>query len=249
MEERTFLLRARIEDGEWLYRSNWPADSEMPLTLLDIRYVDSKDEARALGASEFVVTEQLSSDDPTCWCWAVLTAAEDDVRYTVDRESLDSFMEEIGKLILPVSFYIHLEAKQQVSFSELDLQITAYKTTSSGSAACVTELFYDMPTIINGSSNNTLSEYSLVRGYSSSTTHVNTPYHYGEYTFTNNSDQETDVYLPGTYYFAMIVRWASSYDHLGHGLVGFENKYCTDNRKLNDRDIQIVGVNILLVEE
>ena len=95
MGERTFLLRARIEDGVWLYLSNWPADSEMPLTLLDIRYAEDKDEARALGASEFVAAEQLDSDDPTCWRWAVLTAAEDDVRYTVDREALDSWMEEI----------------------------------------------------------------------------------------------------------------------------------------------------------
>lgn len=142
-------------------------------------------------------------------------------------------------MLIPVTFSMHLEAKQQVTFSELDLQVSAYKTTSGGSAACVVELLSDIPETINGNSNNAGSTYSLARCYTSSTTTVRASYSLGEYTFTNNSNEEADVYIPETYYFVTIVRWASGYDHRGVGLVGIGNKYCSDVRGVDDKDIQI----------
>lgn len=142
-------------------------------------------------------------------------------------------------LLVPVTFSMHLDAKKQVTFSELNLQVRAYKTTSNGSAACVAELLSDIPEAINGAANNTGSTYSLARTYTTSTTTYSANYDIGEYTFVNNSTEEADVYLPGTYYFVVIVRWASGYDHLGFGQVGIGNKYCTDVRGINDKDIQI----------
>lgn len=142
-------------------------------------------------------------------------------------------------ILVPVTFSMHLEAKKQVSFLELDIQLNASKTTSSGSAACVTELLSAIPETINGANNNTGSTHSLARGYTSSTTTVRTTYSYGEYTFTNNSNAEADIYLPGTYYFVVIIRWAQSYDHRGIGQIGIGNKYCTDVRGIYDKDIQI----------
>lgn len=141
--------------------------------------------------------------------------------------------------LIPVTFSMHLGSREQVTFSELDIQITAYKTTSTGSAACVTELLSDKPAVINGANNNTASAYSLARCYTAGTTPAKADYHLGNYTFVNESDEEADIYLPETYYFVTIVRWASRYDHLGVGLVGIGNKYCTDVRGIDDKDIQI----------
>ncbi len=79
------VMRARIVDGKWTYRSNLPADAVAPLDLLDIRFVDSQKEALVFGARDFIKVEQLPSDEPFGWCWAVLTAKEDGVRYVLDR--------------------------------------------------------------------------------------------------------------------------------------------------------------------
>ena len=79
------VMRARIADGKWTYRSNLPADAVAPLDLLDIHFVETQKEAILLGTRSFVKVEQLPSDEPFGWCWAVLTAKEDGVRYVLDR--------------------------------------------------------------------------------------------------------------------------------------------------------------------
>ena len=83
--ESEFVMRARIADGKWTYRSNLPADAVAPLELLEIRFVDTREEAAKLGVWDFVEVDQLPSDEPFGWCWAVLTAKEDGVRYVLDR--------------------------------------------------------------------------------------------------------------------------------------------------------------------
>ena len=82
--QRLFVMRARIENGSWLYRSNLPADAPAPLTLLSIRFADSREKARAIGAADFVDVQPLPSEEPA-WCWAVITALQDNVRLSLDR--------------------------------------------------------------------------------------------------------------------------------------------------------------------
>lgn len=161
-----------------------------------------------------------------------------------DSDNFGMISEKVGNknyrvVLLPVSFSIHLVAKQTVTFSEIEFQITAYKTLAGGSAACVVELFSEMPSVINGYANESLSEHGLARTYSTGTGKSNKTYLYGEYTFANNNDAEADICLPETFYVAVICRWASSYDHLGVGLVGVEKKYCTDNRGIDDKEIKV----------
>ncbi|MBO4360410.1 MAG: hypothetical protein J5822_05985, partial [Eubacteriaceae bacterium] len=90
---------------QWLFRSNLPLDATPPVDLLDIRYVETEAEAKALGAKDFYQVTQLPSDEPYDWCWAVLTAKEDDVRFIVDRLRAETDMEHILSssfgLILP----------------------------------------------------------------------------------------------------------------------------------------------------
>ena len=91
--ERPFVLRARIEDGRWLYRSNLPADAAPPLPLLSIRFAESREEAQSLGAAEFVEVQPLPAEEPA-WCWAVITALEDGVRFSLDRAEPGTLAEE-----------------------------------------------------------------------------------------------------------------------------------------------------------
>jgi len=83
--ERPFVMRARIRDGQWLYRSNLPADAATPLTLLRIDFVQNRAAAEERGATEFIEIEPLPSDEPDSWGWAVVTAQEDKVRFSLDR--------------------------------------------------------------------------------------------------------------------------------------------------------------------
>ena len=103
--ERDFVVSVRIEEGRWLFRSNLPLDAPSPIDLLDIRYVETDAEAVALGAEDFYKVQQLPSDEPYGWCWAVLTAKEDGVRFAVDRLRAETDMEQILSdsfgLILP----------------------------------------------------------------------------------------------------------------------------------------------------
>ena len=109
--ERPFTISVRIEDGKWLYRSNLPADMPAPLDLLDIRFVGTEEEAKALGATDFVWVEQLPSDEPFGWCWAVLTAQEDGVRYVAERLRYDTDIE----MILSQSFGLRIPDKNLTS--------------------------------------------------------------------------------------------------------------------------------------
>ena len=103
--ERDFVVSVRIEEGRWLFRSNLPLDAPSPIDLLDIRYVETDAEAVELGAEYFYKVQQLPSDEPYGWCWAVLTAKEDGVRFAVDRLRAETDMEQILSdsfgLILP----------------------------------------------------------------------------------------------------------------------------------------------------
>lgn len=88
--ERPFVMRARIRDGQWLYRSNLPADAATPLTLLRIDFVQSTSAAQERGVKQFVEVEPLPSDEPNSWGWAVITAQEDNVRFSLDRAETES---------------------------------------------------------------------------------------------------------------------------------------------------------------
>ena len=84
--ERPFVMHAYIRDGEWQYVSNLPADAPAPVTLLNIEFFETReDAARLCGATEFVEVTPKPYDEPYGWRWAVVTAMEDGVRYIVDR--------------------------------------------------------------------------------------------------------------------------------------------------------------------
>ncbi|MBQ8935391.1 MAG: hypothetical protein IJ049_03190, partial [Oscillospiraceae bacterium] len=87
MGEREFVMHCYIRDGEWQYISNLPADATAPVTLLNIDYYDTKEEAQARGAKEFIEVEQQPWDEDYGWSWAVVTAQTDNVRYIVDRSA------------------------------------------------------------------------------------------------------------------------------------------------------------------
>lgn len=103
--ERDFVISVRIEEGRWLFRSCLPADAPSPLDLLEIRYAATEMEAAALGAEEFYQVQQLPSDEPFGWCWAVLTAKQDGVRFVVERLRAETDKEQIFSdtygLVLP----------------------------------------------------------------------------------------------------------------------------------------------------
>lgn len=86
--DRPFVMRARIQDGNWIYRSNYPADAPEPMTLLRIDYVQTREEAEQR-TDTLYETQPLPSDEPYGWCWAVITAQTDQVRYVVDRAASD----------------------------------------------------------------------------------------------------------------------------------------------------------------
>ena len=85
IEEREFVMHCYIRDREWQYLSNLPADAPAPVPLLHIEFFDTKEEAQSRGAGRFVEVEQRPYDEPYGWCWAVVTAQTDHVRYIVDR--------------------------------------------------------------------------------------------------------------------------------------------------------------------
>lgn len=160
----------------------------------------------------------------------------DGVGIASERENNKNFR----ATFLPVSFYMHLEARQQVTFAELELKVTAYKSLSNaGSANCIIELFDSYPTTINSAANDAKSNGALARARSSGTTRSSASYQYGSYTFTNESNDEADIYLPDTFYIVVITKYASGYEHHGVGEVSGGNKYCTDVRSIDSKDIQI----------
>ena len=85
-ESREFVMTAEIRDGQWRYISNLPADAPAPETLLTIDFYAAREEAQQAGAvSRFIEIEPQPYDEPEGWCWAVITARQDGVRYTVER--------------------------------------------------------------------------------------------------------------------------------------------------------------------
>ena len=100
LASRPFVMRCRIDGGQWQYVSNLPADAPAPLTLLDIRLCETKEEAAALGITDFVEIEARPSDEPYGWCWAVITARTEGVRCIVDRTD-EAFDYDRYFLILP----------------------------------------------------------------------------------------------------------------------------------------------------
>ena len=85
-EEREFVVTAHIRDGEWQFVSNLPADAPAPVTLLDIEFFSSREEFERTGnVLELIEVEQRSYDEPFGWCWAVITAREDNVRCVIER--------------------------------------------------------------------------------------------------------------------------------------------------------------------
>ena len=103
--DRDFVVSARIENGNWMFQSCLPADAPPPVDLLEFRYVATQEEAAAMGAEDFIQVQQLPFDEPFGWCWAVLTAKEDGVRFIVDRLRAKTDLEQIFSdsygLILP----------------------------------------------------------------------------------------------------------------------------------------------------
>ena len=83
-----FVMTLRIHNGEWQYISNERADAPSAL-LLTVDYFDEKEDVpESMQVREFVDTPPFPSDEPS-WRWAVLTAREDGVRYSIDRADLD----------------------------------------------------------------------------------------------------------------------------------------------------------------
>ncbi len=87
LPERPFAIQLRWQgEAGWQYISNLPTDAPAPITLLNIEYFNTKEEAAAQrGVTRFVETQPLPSDEDSPWLWAVITAQTDNVRYIVDR--------------------------------------------------------------------------------------------------------------------------------------------------------------------
>ena len=86
--DREYVLTAVIHGGSWQYISNLPADAPAPVTLLDIRYVGTLEEAE----NQYAVSESIQYDDPYTsdpggWTWAVITAKTNGVRYIIEQVS------------------------------------------------------------------------------------------------------------------------------------------------------------------
>ena len=86
--QREYVVTAYIRGGQWRFVSNLPADAPAPVTLLDIEFCESPEEAWSaeviLERVEFPVAE---TSEPYGWGWAVITAREDGVRYIIERVS------------------------------------------------------------------------------------------------------------------------------------------------------------------
>ena len=103
-EPAPFVMTLRVRDGEWQYISNVRADAPCR-TLLTVDYFDEDEGVPDfLNVSEFVETKPLSSEEPS-WKWAVLTAREDGVRYSVDRADF-SYGESEYFLVMFLDRYI-----------------------------------------------------------------------------------------------------------------------------------------------
>ena len=88
--EKPYVMTAVIRNGEWRYISNLPADEPAPMTLLNITFAETREEAEAALPVDIYETEFLDSEDPSGVCWAILTAEEDGVVYRFNRAEWDN---------------------------------------------------------------------------------------------------------------------------------------------------------------
>lgn len=89
IDSRPFVMHCVIENGNWRYISNVPDDAPPPVDLLTIEYYDDLEKAkRDHIVLETVEYEFTDADEPSGFCWCVLTAETDDVYYNIERGGL-----------------------------------------------------------------------------------------------------------------------------------------------------------------
>ncbi len=91
--EKPYVMTAVIRNGEWRYISNLPAEEPAPMTLLNITFAQTREEAEAALPVDIYETEFLDSEEPSGICWAILTAEEDGVVYRFDRAEWENSTE------------------------------------------------------------------------------------------------------------------------------------------------------------
>ncbi len=70
---------------EWTFLSNLPADGSGPVTMLNIEFFKTEEEALAQDVTEQAHIPELASDQPDLWCWAVITARQDALQLSIER--------------------------------------------------------------------------------------------------------------------------------------------------------------------
>ena len=91
---RNYVVTVRIEDGDWIFLSNVPADAPFPLDLLAIEFYESEEEAEEAAGGDLVDIVYdpglLSGNPGETNAFAVVTVLEDDVSVRLDVEDVFS---------------------------------------------------------------------------------------------------------------------------------------------------------------
>ncbi|MBQ6094000.1 MAG: hypothetical protein IJL09_01235 [Lachnospiraceae bacterium] len=144
-----YVIKFTYEKGKWNFISNLPVDQTAPKTLANIEFFTSRELARLSGASQFVDPavieeeedyEEASSNskkkqakkDPVYY-WAVITAAEDNTRLSIDRVY---HKDEISKDLMKERIYIPGE---RIAYFELQAgeKIAVHVTLDDVPKLCV----------------------------------------------------------------------------------------------------------------
>ena len=97
-----YMADVALSDGSWTFERVYPADDTAPICMAEIRFFETKEEAReATGAGAFISTEHLDSDEPN-WVWAVVRSREDGLEYSLDRAGMDSDKAEAMEAVMGV---------------------------------------------------------------------------------------------------------------------------------------------------
>ena len=77
-------MTCTVRDDKWTYYSNLPVSYAPATTLADVTFCETREEAEAMGVTDFIEVEELPEDEPN-WTWAVVTSCHDGLRLSVDR--------------------------------------------------------------------------------------------------------------------------------------------------------------------
>ena len=91
-----YVMTARILDGNWQYISNLPADRTAPVTLLTVEYFRTQEEIADQVLTHTTEIRRLESDEDSPRYWVVITAQEDGVRVSLDRDHTRSELESMN---------------------------------------------------------------------------------------------------------------------------------------------------------